>query len=477
MNTDTADTSGATGKYAWRELGRVDPPKRPARDRLSDFNLVSQPYDEATASQQASRCVQCPNPNCVTACPLELPIPELLSLTADGRFGEAAQLLFSTQSLPEFVAHICVEKRMCEAACVLQKPSEPVPIGSISRFLLDYGWKHGIEEPPPAPANGRRVIVIGSGLCGLVAGDALSRLGYAVTIMDSAPAPGGRLVNGLAGFKVDQAVIRRRVESLQQRGVQFRMGVQCGRDVTMREMLRDHDALLFALGRTEAVPLEIPGANLRGVWQAYPFILHHTSNAVLRAPPVNVDGLRVVVLGGGDTAMDALRVALRAGAKDALCLYRRDQEFMPADPKEFENAVEEGARFQFRCQATELLGNLSEEVVRVRCVRTQLDPPDESGRFNARPRPGTEFEIPAEVVLVAYGFAPPRLPDCEEFRDLAVDEKGCLAVDADQMTNLPGVFAAGSIARWPASMMEVMQDARRAAAGIDRYLAAQQTEN
>jgi glutamate synthase (NADPH/NADH) small chain len=475
MKADTADKSGAKGKYAWRELDRVEPPKRPVPDRLSDFNVVSRPYDETTASEQASRCVQCPSPNCVAACPLEIPIPELLGLTAGGRFREAAELLFNTQSLPEFVAHICVEKRMCEAACVLVQPSDPVPIGSISRFLLDYGWKHGVEEPPPAPANGQRVIVLGSGLCGLVAADGLSRLGYAVTIMDSSPAPGGRLVNGLAGFKVDRAVVRRRVQSLKERGVEFRMGVLCGRDVTMRELRANHDALLFALGRTEAVPLEIPGAKLRGVCQAYPFILHHTSDAILRAPPVNVEGLRVVVLGGGDTAMDALRVALRAGAGDALCIYRRDRENMPADPKELENAVEEGARFLFQSQPVEILGNLSEEVTRVRCVRTQLDPPDDSGRSVARPQPGTEFDVPAEVVLVAYGFAPPHLPDCDEFDELAVDEHGCLAVDSAQMTNLPGVFAAGSIARWPVSMIGVMQDARKAVVEIDRYLAARRS--
>ena len=183
MITDTEDKSGRKDKYAWRELDRVDPPKRPVADRLSDFGTVSQPYDELTASQQASRCVQCPTPNCVAACPLELPIPELLALTANRQFQEAAEMMFATQSLPEFVAHVCVEKRMCEAACVLDKPSDPVPIGSISRFLLDYGCKHGVQQPPPCAANGRRVMVIGSGLCGLVAADALSGLGYAVTIL------------------------------------------------------------------------------------------------------------------------------------------------------------------------------------------------------------------------------------------------------------------------------------------------------
>ena len=472
MNAPTADNSGARGKYAWRELDRVEPPKRAVAARLSDFNAVSQPYDETTASEQASRCVQCPNPNCVAACPLEIPIPELLALTADKQFQEAAELLFNTQSLPEFVAHICVEKRMCEAACVLAQPSVPVPIGSISRFLLDYGFTHGVQEPPPAPANGWRVIVIGSGLCGLVSADALSRLGYAVTIIDSAQVPGGRFVNGLAGFKVDRPVIKRRVQSLKDRGVEFRMGVLCGRDVTLRELRRGSDAVLFALGRTETAPLDIPGANLRGVCQAYPFILHHTSDVPLRSPPVQVGGRRVVVLGGGDTAMDALRVALRAGASEALCVYRRDRENMPADPKEIENASEEGASFLFLSQPVALAGNADGNVTGVRCARMRIGAPDASGRNGVQALPGTEFEVPADVVLVAHGFAPPRLPECEELAEMAVDKRGCLIVDAAQMTSLPGVFAAGSIARWPVSMIEVMRDARKAVAEIDRYLAA-----
>jgi glutamate synthase (NADPH/NADH) small chain len=472
MNAETGVRSGTTSKHAWRELDRVEPPKRPVADRLSDFNEVFRPYDEMTASEQASRCVQCPNPNCVAACPLEIPIPQLLALTADGQFGEAAELLFTTQSLPEFVAHVCVAHRMCEAACVLDKPSYPVPIGAISRFLLDYGWKHGVKEPPPAPANGRRVAVIGSGLCGLVGADALSRLGYSVTILDGAQTPGGRLVNGLPGFKVDRAVIGRRVQSLQERGVQFRMGVLCGRDVTLRELRRDYDAVLFALGRTEEVPLEIPGASLRGVCQAYPFILHHTSDATLHALPVNVEGRHVVVLGGGDTAMDALRVALRAGASDVLCIYRRDRENMPVDPKEFENAAEEGARFLLRSQPVAIVGNPDGQVTRVRCVQTQLGAPDASGRRVAEALPGTEFEVPADVVLVAYGFAPPHLPDCDDLAELAVDPHGCLVVDAAQMTNVPGVFAAGAIARWPVSIIDSMRDARKAAAEMDCYLAA-----
>ena len=472
MNADAAVKSGARSKYAWRELERVEPVKRSVPDRLGDFKKVDHPYDESTVSEQASRCVQCPNPNCVAACPLEVPIPQLLALAAEGQFREAAELLYTTQSLPEFIAHVCVEKRMCEAACVLEKPSAPVPIGSISRFLLEYGWKHGVKEPPPLPVNGRRVIVIGSGLCGLVAADALSRLGYTVTLMDSAREPGGRLVNGLAGFKVDRTVIGRRVQTLRERGVRFRMGMACGVDVGLEELRRGYDAVLFALGRTEAVPLEIPGAGLRGVCQAYPFILHHTSDASLCAPPVSVRGRRVVVLGGGDTAMDALRVALRAGAGDALCLYRRNRGQMPADPRELENAVEEGARFHFLSQPVAIIGSPDGDIKGVRCVRTELGAPDHLGRSLVRCVADSEFDVPADVVLVAYGFAPPRLPVGGDLSVLATDVNGCLTVDAAHMTNLPGVFAAGSIARWPISMVGVMQDAREAAAKIDQYLAA-----
>jgi len=259
---------------------------------------------------------------------------------------------------------------------------------------------------------------------------------------------------------------------LHERGVEFRMGVVCGRDVTLGELRRDYDAVFFALGRTEAVPLQIPGALLRGVCQAYPFILYHTSAAGLHALPVQVEGRRVVVLGGGDTAMDALRIALRAGASDALCIYRRDRDHMPANPREFANAQEEGARFLFQSQAVAILGNANGEVTQVSCVRTTLGVPDASVRRDVRPLPESKFDVPAEVVLVAYGFSPPRLPDCKEMAELAVGEHGCLQVDDDHMTNMPGVFAAGSIAHWPISMVEVMRDALNAGNGIDRYLTA-----
>lgn len=461
-------------KYLWRDIDRVDEPKRRAAKRLRDFRETAQVYDEATAREQASRCVQCPNANCVASCPLELPIPELLALTAEGRFQAAAELMFSTQSLPEFFAHVCVEGRLCEAACVLGARSEAVPIGALSRFLVDYGIRHGVEEPPPAPAKGRRVLVLGAGLCGLVAADALLRKGYDVTVMDSVAKPGGRLINGLPGFRVDRAVIERRIEILRQRGVHFHMGQPWSEHLTLGELRRAFDALFIALGRADPAPLEIPGGRLPGVHQAYGFVMQKTVDTTLAVPRVDVAGRRVLVLGGGETAMNALRVALRCEAREAACVYRRDAASLPANPVYYREAVEEGAQFHFLTQPIAVLGAEAGGVTGLRCARTRLEGTDASGRRVARPMPGTEFDLPADVVLVAHGFLPPKLPEAWRADALTLDGRGCLIVDANQMTNLDAVFAAGSIVRGPVALSDVVRDARSASVHLDRYLASRQ---
>ena len=458
-------------QFAWRQVERAEPPKRAVGERLSDFLEIYGPYDEATAQQQASRCIQCPNPTCVEDCPLESQIPQWLALTAEGQYRDAAELMLAS-GMPEIHARVCIGERTCEAACVLSAKSEPVPISSIGRFLLDYAWSHGLMEPQLASPTGRRVAVIGSGLCGLTGADELSRMGYAVTVIDSHAKPGGRLVNGLPGFKVDKALVERRVELLKRRGVQFRMSTAYGQDATLQSLREEFDAVFFGLGRAEANPLEIPGAHLKGVHQAYPFVLQHTSDVKLDVPPVEVRDKRVAVLGGGDTAMDSLRIAIRDGAREAVCIYRRDAANMPASPKEYGNAVEEGAQFLFLSLPIAILGNAAGEVTRVRCVETQLTDPEGSGSPGVQPVPGKEFDVTADVVLVAHGFAPPKLPRCEDFANLAVDDRGCLVVDDNQMTNLPGVFAGGSIVHGPIPLVDAVRDARRAAAAIARYVSA-----
>lgn len=457
-------------KYAWRDVARAEAPKRAVSDRIADFRATYRPYDAATAAEQASRCIQCPTPACVEACPLGTPIPDLLRLTSDRRFAEAAELLLASNSMPELFVHVCAGDRVCEAACVLAEKSGPVAISAIGRFVLDYGWNHGLFEPPVDPPTGRRVAVVGAGLCGLVAADELSRRGHAVTVFDEHRLPGGRLVNGIPGFRVDRELIERRVQLLAQRGVVFRTGVICGRDLKLGQLRRDFDAVFFGFGRANPVQLDIPGAKLHGVRQAYPFVLRHTSDATLQTPPVSVFGRRVVVLGGGETAVDALRVAIRCGAGEAVGLYRRDEADMPANPAEVASAEEEGVRFLFFVQPLAIIGDSAGEVTHVRCVMTTPGQPDESGRPGVVSVAGSEFDLPADIVLVAYGYTPPKLTRVDEFAELAVDERGFLVVDAELMTNIPGVFAGGSVVHGPEPLIDVVRDAREAAVAIGRYL-------
>jgi glutamate synthase (NADPH/NADH) small chain len=450
-------------KYAWREIDRIEPPKRPAVERVADFQRTIGVYDEAAVRAQARRCIQCPHPVCVEVCPLNCPIPELLELTADGQFSEAATLFFATHNIPELVSHTCLGGCICENECILVARSEPVPIRAITRFLMHYGWKNGLAEPARAALKNQCVAVVGSGICGLVVADALSREGYGVTIFDSRQKPGGRMMNGLPGFRVDVNMVARRVELLRQRGIQFRMGIELGTEVQLGELRRTFDAVLLGFVRDELVPLEVPGADLRGVCQGIPFIAEDQ-------PKTEVQGRKVVVVGGGDTAIDVCRVAVRRGAASVQCLYRRNEACLPADAEEYADAREEGVRFTFLSQPVEVLGNTQGHVTGLRCVRTQLTSVPKTGRSEVVPVPDTDFEIPADIVFVAYGFNTPHVPDHEEFSQLEKDERGCLVVDAKQMTNLPGVFAGGSVLNGHGPLVDVVQSAEQASRSIDDYL-------
>ena len=474
MNTHPAPTGKA--KYAWSEIDRVEPPKRPVADRLGDFREAAGDYDEATAREQAKRCIQCPDPACVEACPLNCAIPELLALTADGQFQEAAELFFTTHFIPELASHACVGGRVCERDCILAGKSDAVPIRAITRFLLRYGWKHGLVEPAMAAPKGRSIAVLGSGICGLVTADALTRQGYAVTVFDSRLKPGGRMMKGLPGFRVDRQMVERRVALLQRRCIQFRMGVTYGAEVKLSDLRRQFDAVFLSFGHAEPVALKVPGAELRGVFQALPYLLQNAgTGCVAVAPdqaPKDVRGKLVVVLGAGDTAMDVVRTAIRGGAADVLCLYRRDEASLLADAEEYANAREEGTRFMFQVLPSAVCGNAAGGVTHLRCVRTESTAAEGPGRPAVRPVTGSEFDIPADVVFVAFGFKAPQLPGSDDFARLAVNERGHLQVDGEHMTNLPGVFAGGAILRGTAAMVELVLDARKAAEAMDHYLSA-----
>lgn len=459
-------------KYAWREISLGEPPKRPAGERIADFDEIYSLFDEATIKEQASRCLQCPEPSCVEGCPLANRIPEWLALAAEGRFLEAAEVSRATSNMPEICPRVCPQERLCEGSCILNGRSDPICIGAIEKFINEYAFAHGglkIERPP---ANGLRVAVVGSGPGGLACADELAKLGYAATIFESQTLPGGLLMNGIPAFKLEKSVVERRVNILKQMGVDFQLGVTVGKDVSLKQLQRDFDAIFLGVGAQKPKLLDVPGAGLTGIHQSLPFLVQKNSPSALDLPEIDIHGKRVAVLGGGDTAMDCLRTAVRCGAKEAVCLYRRDLANMPGSRKEYANALEEGAQFLFLTNPVALEGNGAGEVAAVQCVRMELGAPDASGRRKPRAVPGSEFTVPAEILLVAYGFDPVPFPPESDFARIAVNDWGALVVDANQMTSEPGVFSGGDAVRGPSLVVHAVRDARKAAAGIDRYLSA-----
>lgn len=458
-------------KYAWCAIAREGLPKRAAGERVADFAETYGHPDEATVRAQASRCIQCPNALCMQGCPLANRIPEWLGLAAEGRFLEAAEVSRGTSNLPEICSRVCPQEKLCEGACILNTKSDPVAIGLVERFINEYALMHGAVDVCEAMPNGFRVAVVGSGPGGIACADELAKLGYAVTVFETMRIPGGLLVNGIPAFKLAKSVVERRIELLTKRGVQFRLGVEIGRDVSLAELRRDFDAVFLAFGAQKPKPLDVPGAELTGVVAALPFLIEkNVKSPLVDLPPVDVTGKRVAVLGGGDTAMDCLRTALRSGATEAVCLYRRDLANMPGSRKEYANAVEEGARFEFLTNPVALIADDSGGVAGVKCVKMELGAPDASGRRSPRPVAGSEFVVPAEICIVAYGFDPVPFGTGDPAQPLATDRWGSLKVDANQMTSLPGVFSGGDSVRGPSLVVHAVRDGRKAAAGIDRFL-------
>jgi glutamate synthase (NADPH) small chain len=453
-------------------IERVAPPKRAPAERIRDFLETYLAYDEEAVQEQASRCIQCPDPGCVLGCPLANRIPEWLALAAEGDFLGAAEISSSTSNMPEICSRVCPQERLCEGACILSGPSDPVSIGAIECFINEYALSRGAVAPAQERPNGFKVGVIGSGPSGVACADELAKQGFAVTIFESQALPGGLLANGIPSFKLDKAVVARRIELLKKRGVEFCLGVHIGRDRSLRELREQFDAVFLAIGAQQAKPLGIPGAGLKGVVQALPFLIGADAWLPSEYPPMEAEGKRVVVLGGGDTAMDCLRSAIRCGAREAVCLYRRDLANMPGSRREYANALEEGAIFRFLTSPVCLEGTADGAVAQVHCVRMELGAADAGGRRRPRPVAGSEFSVAADLVLVAFGFDPVPFPPESDFCRVATNDLGGIAVDSDQMTSIAGVFAGGDSTRGPGLVVNAVRDGRRAAAAIRCYLEA-----
>lgn len=456
-------------KYRWAEVSRVNPPKRPATERVADFQEIVEPFDEATVREQASRCLQCGFPQCMEGCPLRNRIPEWMALAAEGSFLEAAAISRETSNMPEICARVCPQERLCEGACVLNERSQPVAIGAVEKFINEYAFAHLPLLAAPAVANGLKVAVVGSGPAGLSCADELAKLGYAVTVFEAQSNPGGLLLNGIPSFKLDKRIVQRRVQVLEQRGVVFQVRTRIGADISFETLRDSFDAVFLGVGAQKPKPAEIPGDTLAGVFPALPFLIQHNAPENFDGEPVDVRGKLVAVLGGGDTAMDCLRTALRAGAMRSICLYRRDLANMPGSRKEYNNAVEEGAEFEFLTNPVSIEGGSSGQVCGVRVVQMQLGEPDAQGRRKPVKIIGSERLIEADVVLVAYGFDPEAAPKFQG-SSLAIDRWGALLVDARQMTSLPGVFAGGDSSRGASLVAHAVRDGRAAARGIHFHL-------
>jgi glutamate synthase (NADPH/NADH) small chain len=461
------------GKHNWRYISRETPPKRAASERVCDFDEIYGLFDEATARAQASRCINCPDPLCVkSGCPLANRIPEWLALTAEGRFLEAAAVSRSTSNMPEICSRVCPQDRLCESACILNARSEAVSIGAVEKFINEYAFAHEELDAAVTRPNGFKIAVVGSGPGGMACADELAKLGYAVTIFEAQKRPGGLLVNGIPSFKLEKRIVDRRFELLRRRGVAVRCGVTVGRDISLSSLRENFDAVYLAIGAQKPKELDIPGADLRGVFHALPFLIQKNLETSTDSP-IEVRGKRIAVLGGGDTAMDCLRTAIRCGAREAICIYRRDLENMPGSRREYINATEEGARFMFLSNAVSLSGNAVGEVCEARCVRMELGEPDARGRRKPRPVPGSEFSLPIDGLLIAYGFAPVSIFAAGNSHKIEVNKWSGVIVDGNQMTSVPGVFAGGDLVRGPDLVVRAVRDSRKAAAGIHKYLSSQ----
>ncbi len=462
-------------------VGREQPTKRPPDGRAQDFLEVARPFLAAKAEEQASRCSQCGVPFCQTHCPLGNHIPDWLRLAAEGRLEEAYELSSATSSMPEICGRICPQDRLCEGNCVIEPGFGGVTIGAVEKFITDTAWEQGWVRPlaPTANRSTQSVGIVGAGPAGLTAADALRAKGYDVHVYDRHDRAGGLLTYGIPGFKLEKDVVARRVERLAAGGVRFHLGVEVGRDLPFAELRACHGALLVATGVYRA--RELGGAApSAGVIPALAYLTASNRKGFGDAVPafdsgeLDARGKRVVVIGGGDTAMDCVRTAVRQGAAGVTCLYRRDRANMPGSAREVAQAEEEGVRFEWLSAPTGFEDGGDGRVAAVRAQRMRLGPPDVAGRRRPVPELGPEARHEADLVVMALGFDPEDLPGSFAAPALLATRWGTLRVDgATGRTSMDGVFAAGDIVRGASLVVWAIRDGREAAKAMHRHLQAE----
>lgn len=463
--------------YQFIDVARIDPPKKPLNVRKIEFVEIYEPFTHQQASAQADRCLDCGNPYCEWKCPVHNYIPQWLKLANEGRIIEAVELSHQTNTLPEVCGRVCPQDRLCEGACTLNDDFGAVTIGNVEKYITDkafeMGWKPDMSH---VEWTDKSVAIIGAGPAGLSCADILVRNGVKPVVFDRYPEIGGLLTFGIPSFKLEKEVMINRRRIFSEMGVEFRLNTEVGKDIALAELIEQFDAVFLGVGTYQNMRAGLENEDAPGVFDALPFLISNTYRVMGLAdnPPfIDMAGKNVVVLGGGDTAMDCVRTSVRQGANSVICAYRRDEANMPGSKREVKNAREEGVKFKFNLQPTGLELGCDGQISGVKMVKTALGEPDEAGRRRPEPVPGSEHILPADAVIMAFGFQPhamPWLAECgvelDQWGRIQAPEGGNFAF---QTTN-PKIFAGGDAVRGSDLVVTAIDEGRRAADGILDYL-------
>jgi len=453
------------------------PIKRKVDKRIDDFKEIYDQFIHEKAREQSSRCSQCGVPFCQIHCPLHNNIPDWLKLSAEGRIREASDLAHSTNNMPEVCGRICPQDRLCEGNCVIERSGHgTVTIGSVEKYISDTAWEKGWIKPIKLKNEiDQSVGIIGAGPAGLACAEELRKAGYKITIYDRYDRPGGLLIYGIPNFKLEKYVVERRTNLLEESGIKFKQNFEIGKDLSLDELKEKHDALLIATGVYKPREVNLPGHNLKNIFPAMKFLTASNRKGLgdkvddFDNGTLNAENKNIIVIGGGDTAMDCVRTAVRQNAKSVKCLYRRDKENMPGSAREVLNAEEEGVEFIWLSNPKKFIG--TEKISSILVEKMKLDAPDSSGRKKPVAIPNSDFQMKVDMAIKALGFDPEDLPKLFNNSNLIVSKWGTIKVDIKSLeTSIPGVFAAGDIVRGASLVVWAIRDGREAAISIQKYL-------